>query len=77
MENREIDYFWEKLAADGGEANVSGWPKFGMPWQIVPSQVWDWLNGDDPAMVKRVTSKVWQMDKLDLAALERAARADG
>ena len=71
----EIDYFWEKLAADGGEPNVCGWlrDKFGMPWQIVPGKVWDWLNGNDPAMVQRVTSKVWQMEKLDLAALERAA----
>ena len=71
----EIDYFWEKLAADGGEPNVCGWlrDKFGMPWQIVPSQVWDWLNGNDPAMVKRVTSKVWAMEKLDLATLARAA----
>jgi len=72
----EIDYFWEKLAADGGEPNVCGWlrDKFGMPWQIVPSQIWDWLNGDDPAKVKRVTAKVWAMEKLDMAELERAAR---
>lgn len=71
----EIDYFWEKLAADGGEPNVCGWlrDKFGMPWQIVPGKVWDWLNDDDPAMVKRVTNAVWQMEKLDLAELERAA----
>ena len=59
--------------ADGGEPNVCGWPKFGMPWQIVPGQIWDWLNGDDPAMVQRVTSKVWAMEKLDLAELQRAA----
>jgi predicted 3-demethylubiquinone-9 3-methyltransferase (glyoxalase superfamily) len=72
----EIDYFWEKLAADGGEHNVCGWlkDKFGMPWQVVPSQVWEWLNGDDSAKVKRVTSAVWQMEKLDLAELERAAK---
>jgi predicted 3-demethylubiquinone-9 3-methyltransferase (glyoxalase superfamily) len=71
----EIDYFWEKLGADGGEPNVCGWvrDKFGMPWQIVPSQIWDWLNGDDPAKVKRVTGAVWQMEKLNLAELERAA----
>ncbi len=71
----EIDYFWEKLSADGGEQIQCGWlkDKFGMPWQIVPSQIWDWLNGDDPAKVKRVTSEVWQMEKLDLPTLERAA----
>ena len=34
---------------------------------------WDWLNGEDPAMVQRVTSKVWAMEKLDLAELRRAA----
>jgi predicted 3-demethylubiquinone-9 3-methyltransferase (glyoxalase superfamily) len=71
----EIDYFWEKLAADGGEPNVCGWlrDKFGMPWQIHPTKIWDWLNGDDPAKVKRVTSAVWKMEKMDLAELERAA----
>jgi predicted 3-demethylubiquinone-9 3-methyltransferase (glyoxalase superfamily) len=75
----EIDYFWEKLAADGGEQIQCGWlrDKFGMPWQIVPSQIWDWLTGDDLAKVKRVTSAVWQMEKLDLAEIERAANADG
>ena len=71
----EIDYFWEKLSADGGEPNVCGWlrDKFGMPWQIVPGKIWDWLNGDDPARVQRVTAKVWQMEKLEVAELERAA----
>ncbi len=73
----EIDYFWEKLAADGGEHNVCGWlkDKFGMPWQIHPKQIWEWLNGDDPARVQRVTGKVWAMEKLDLAELQRAAAA--
>jgi len=71
----EIDHFWEKLAADGGEQIQCGWlkDKFGMPWQIVPKQIWDWLRGEDPARVQRVTAKVWQMEKLDLAELERAA----
>ncbi len=74
----EIDYFCEKLAADGGEQIQCGWlkDKFGMPRQS-PGQVWDWLTGDDPAKVKRVTSALWQMEKLDLAELERVASADG
>ena len=71
----EIDHYWEKLAADGGERIQCGWvkEKFGMPWQIVPSKVWDWLRGEDPARVQRVTAALWQMEKLDLAELERAA----
>ena len=72
---KEIDHYWEKLAADGGEQIQCGWlkDKFGMPWQIVPKQIWDWLRGEDPARVQRVTAAVWQMEKLDLAELERAA----
>ncbi len=71
----EIDHYWEKLAADGGEQIQCGWlkDKFGMPWQIVPGKVWDWMSGDDPARVQRVTTGLWQMKKLDLAELERAA----
>ncbi len=74
----EIDYFWEKLSADGGEQIQCGWinDKFGMPWQIVPSRIWDWLSDEDPARVQRVTGEVWQMEKLDLARLERAAGAN-
>lgn len=74
----EIDYFWEKLSADGGEPIQCGWlrDKFGVPWQIVPSRIWAWLNGDDPAMVQRVTAKVWAMEKLDFAELERAAKGN-
>jgi predicted 3-demethylubiquinone-9 3-methyltransferase (glyoxalase superfamily) len=73
----EIDYFWEKLAAGGGEHIQCGWlkDKFGMPWQIVPGQIWDWLNGDDADKVRRVTAAVWQMEKLDVAELQRAANS--
>ncbi len=44
-----------------------------MPWQICPSKIWDWLSDKDSARVQRVTAAVWAMEKLDLAALERAA----
>ena len=71
----ELDYYREKLVAGGGAHVQCGWlkDKFGMPWQIVPRRVWEWLHDKDPAVVKRVTSALWQMQKLDLAALERAA----
>ncbi len=71
----EIDHYWEKLAADGGEQIQCGWlkDKFGMPWQIVPSKVWDWLRDDDPGRVQLVKAALWQMEKLDLAELRRAA----
>ncbi len=69
------DAFFLKPNADGGEQIECGWlkDKFGMPWQITPGKVWDWLRDDDPARVQRVTAALWQMKKLDLAELERAA----
>ncbi len=66
------------MVACWGEQIQCGWlkDKFGMPWQIVPGQVWDWLRDEDPARVQRVTAALWQMEKLDLAELERTARGD-
>ena len=35
----EVDYFWGKLTAGGGQPSQCGWlkDKFGLSWQIVPS----------------------------------------
>lgn len=37
----EIDYYWEKLSANGGEQSVCGWlkDKFGVSWQIAPANM--------------------------------------
>ncbi len=69
----EIDYYWEKLSADGGEEVECGWvsDKYGLSWQVVPSKFFgEWVK--DPAGLERVTREVWQMKKLDLAKLQKA-----
>ena len=42
----EVDYFWEKLTADGGTEVECGWLKdrFGLPWQIVPTLLLELLT---------------------------------
>ena len=72
---QEIDEFWEKLS-EGGETNECGWlkDKFGLSWQIVPSAIEELVGEDDPARRDRVTKAVWQMQKLDIKALEEAYR---
>ncbi len=37
----EIDYYWDKLTASGGETSVCGWlkDKYGLSWQVVPENM--------------------------------------
>lgn len=71
----EIDYFWEKLA-EGGQHVECGWlkDKYGLSWQIVPSNLGELLEGADQQKVDRVMQQVMQMKKLDIKKLQEAAR---
>jgi predicted 3-demethylubiquinone-9 3-methyltransferase (glyoxalase superfamily) len=71
----EIDYFWEKLSGGGGKSRC-GWlkDKFGLSWQIVPSALSEMVDDKDPAKSDRVMKALMQMDKLDIATLQRAAK---
>ena len=70
----EIDYFWEKLSADGGATNRCGWlkDKFGLSWQIVPNAMGEMLGASDGAKSKRMMDALFQMEKLDLNRLQQA-----
>jgi predicted 3-demethylubiquinone-9 3-methyltransferase (glyoxalase superfamily) len=71
---KEVDTFWAKLTAGGGEPGVCGWlkDKFGLSWQIVPAKFWELIEGD-PARAERVMAELMQMTKIDLETLEKAA----
>ncbi|HXJ00136.1 MAG TPA: VOC family protein [Micropepsaceae bacterium] len=68
----EIDTYWEKLSA-GGQPGVCGWlkDKYGLSWQIVPSQIGEWMKAGG-AKSDRVMAAVMKMTKLDMAAMQRA-----
>jgi predicted 3-demethylubiquinone-9 3-methyltransferase (glyoxalase superfamily) len=72
-DQKEIDYFWDKLSAVP-EAEQCGWvkDKFGVSWQIVPSNFDDVLFNGTKEEVQRVTEAFLKMKKFDLEALERA-----
>jgi predicted 3-demethylubiquinone-9 3-methyltransferase (glyoxalase superfamily) len=68
----EIDYYWEKLTAGGGEEVQCGWltDKYGLSWQVVPAKIAEWAR--DAAGFQRVMHAVMPMKKLDIAALQAA-----
>jgi predicted 3-demethylubiquinone-9 3-methyltransferase (glyoxalase superfamily) len=68
----EIDYYWEKLTADGGREVQCGWlkDKYGLSWQVVPNVVGRLMA--DPVKGKRVMAEVIKMKKLDLKTMEEA-----
>ncbi|MBS1614687.1 MAG: VOC family protein [Bacteroidetes bacterium] len=70
----EIDYYWQRLTADGGQESMCGWLKdrFGVSWQVAPSNFDKLLSPKQPTRVARVMRALMKMRKLDLAALERA-----
>ncbi len=73
----EVDYFWEKLSAGGSEGQC-GWlkDKFGLSWQVVPVDLLKMLSQSDPVAGKRVIQALMKMKKLDVGALEKAAKGD-
>lgn len=71
---KEVDYYWEKLTANGGQESVCGWlkDKYGVSWQIVP-EVLSKMVGD-PASEKsqRAMKAMLQMKKIDIEGLKKA-----
>ena len=73
----EVDYFWNALTADGGEESQCGWLKdrFGLSWQIIPNRLMELIGDPDPGRAQRAMQAMLQMQKIDVAELERAADA--
>jgi len=72
----EVDRYWNALTADGGAESMCGWCKdrFGLSWQVVPRRLMELLASPDRAAAERTMQAMLPMKKLDVAALEAAAR---
>ena len=72
----EIDYYWKKLAEGGGVEVACGWLKdrYGVSWQVYPWKLTDLIKDKDQKKADRVMKAMMQMKKIDLAAIEKAAR---
>jgi predicted 3-demethylubiquinone-9 3-methyltransferase (glyoxalase superfamily) len=69
----EVDYYWEKLL-QGGKESQCGWlkDKFGLSWQIVPTEFIKMMQDKDPVKTERLMKAMLQMVKLDIATLKEA-----
>jgi predicted 3-demethylubiquinone-9 3-methyltransferase (glyoxalase superfamily) len=70
----EVDHYWSKLS-EGGEEGPCGWlkDKFGVSWQVVPTELFGLIGDPDPARAQRATQAMFQMKRIVVADLQRAA----
>ena len=75
---KEVDYFWEKLTADGGEEMMCAWlkDKYGVTWQIVPDGLIQLISDPNPARAQRAVGAMMQMRKIDIEKVRQAANDD-
>ena len=73
---KEVDEYWKKLTADGGQEVQCGWlkDKFGLSWQIVPKILFKLLADKDRAKAGRVMDAMLKMKKIDIATIAAARR---
>ncbi len=71
----EVNRLWAKLK-QGGRVLGCGWLKdrWGLTWQIVPTRLQELLDDPDPAKAKRVMEAMMEMEKMNIAGLENAAK---
>ena len=74
---KEVDYYWTRLTADGGQESQCGWlkDKYGVSWQIVPKVLSRLMGSKDARKSGRVMQALLQMKKIDIKTLEQAARS--
>ncbi len=70
----DIDHYWEKLTADGGQESMCGWlkDKFGVSWQITPPILPQMLAHKDKVKADRAMQAMMKMKKIIIADIEKA-----
>ena len=74
----ETDRYWNAITRNGGAESMCGWCKdrWGFSWQITPRALIQAVNSPDQAAAKRAMEEMMKMKKIDIAAIERAAKGE-
>lgn len=70
----EVDYFWQALSGDGGQESQCGWltDKYGFAWQVIPTEMFNYINGPDAQGAQRAMQAMLQMGKLEIEPMKQA-----
>ena len=73
-DQKEVDYYWEKLLAGGGQESACGWlkDKYGLSWQVTPTVLLEMISDKDRKKAQRAFDAMLQMRKIDIRKLEEA-----
>jgi len=73
-DQKEVDYYWEKLLAGGGKESACGWlkDKYGLSWQVAPTILMKMIADKSRTKAKRAMDAMMQMVKLDIRKLKEA-----
>lgn len=74
----EVDYYWEKLTADGGEESVCGWlkDKYGVSWQVTPTILDELIKDPDKEKAGKAMNAMLKMKKIIITDLEKAVEQE-
>ena len=71
----ETGRYWNAITRNGGAESMCGWCKdrWGFSWQITPRALLEAVNSPDKSVAKRAFEAMMTMQKIDIAAIKRAA----
>lgn len=71
-DQKETNYYWDALTANGGEESSCGWckDKYGLSWQIVPVEYFDLINSNDPKVREKAMKNTLKQKKIILSELK-------
>jgi 2-polyprenyl-6-hydroxyphenyl methylase/3-demethylubiquinone-9 3-methyltransferase len=72
----ETDRYWNAIVNNGGQESQCGWCKdrWGLSWQITPVALTRAFSNPDRNVAKRAFDAMMNRKKIDIAAIEAAAR---
>jgi len=73
-DQKEVDYYWEKLLAGGGQESACGWLKdrYGLSWQVTPTILLEMVADQDREKAQRAFNAMLQMRKIEIRKLKEA-----